>query len=102
MKLLEQISAEYHCVDFFGNPWHLIVKGDYQVSYPCAAVLDQNGCDHIYINDSTSTLLDISINKNGIFERNRQNRERVNLDRNKWILSDGSVEIIRSYRPKLN
>lgn len=100
MKLIEQISAKYHCVDYFGNVWNLITTGDYTVSYPSFTL---NGCDHIYVDNNTgTTVLDISINKNGIFERNRQSGERVNLDRNKWILPDGSVEIIRSYRPKLN
>ncbi len=100
MKLVEQISAKYHCVDYFGNVWNLIVTGDYTVSYPAFTL---NDCDHIYINSNSGTEgLDIKINKKGIFERNRKNGELVNLDRNKWILPDGSVEIIRSYRPKLN
>lgn len=94
MKLVEQISAEYHCVDFFGNAWHLIIKGDYQVSYPCSTVLDRNGCDHIYINGSTSTRLDLSINEDGVVDGNDQNGARVNFDRTRWILPDGSVEII--------
>lgn len=94
MKSLEQLSAEYRYIDWFGNAWHLIVKGDYIVSYPYSSVLDPNGCDHIYINSNTYTLLDISINRDGVVDGNDQNGARVNFDRNRWILPDGSVEII--------